>query len=126
MFCLQGISAGRVALIVTVFWIGSSANLAAQDTENPHTSLEDVETGERLFQIHCSRCHGIDAEGDDGPSLRRGRFRRAQSDAGLFQCGRLLHTSVRSINVQRIFYSPVMPRLASVCMQVQGGVPRVT
>ena len=85
MFRLQGISAGRVALIVTVFWIGSSANLAAQDTENPHTSLEDVETGERLFQIHCSRCHGIDAEGDDGPSLRRGRFRRAQSDAGLFR-----------------------------------------
>ena len=85
MFRLQGISAGRVALIVTVFWIGSSANLAAQDTENPHTSLEDVETGERLFQIHCSRCHGIDAEGDDGPRLRRGRFRRAQSDAGLFR-----------------------------------------
>ncbi len=85
MLCLQGMNAGRLALIAAALLVGSSANLTAQDAENPYTSLEDVETGERLFQMHCGRCHGRDASGDDGPSLRRGRFQRAQSDAGLFR-----------------------------------------
>ena len=100
MFRLEGMSAGRVALIVAAFLIGSSADLAAQDTENPYTSLEDVETGERLFRIHCSRCHGIDAAGDDGPSLRRGRFRRAQSDTGLF---RVISEGVANTGMPPIF-----------------------
>ena len=100
MFRLEGMSAGRAALIVAAFLIGSSVDLATQDTENPYTSLEDVETGDRLFRIHCSRCHGIDAAGDDGPSLRRGRFRRAQSDTGLF---RVISDGVANTGMPPIF-----------------------
>jgi len=86
MWRLQGINVGRLVLIAAaLLLVGLVGNLAAQDAENPYTSLEDVKTGERLFQMHCGRCHGRDAGGDDGPSLRRGRFRRAQSDAGLFR-----------------------------------------
>lgn len=78
-------SARRVELMAVALLVAGGVSDTAQETENSHTSLEDVETGERLFGMHCGRCHGIDATGDEGPSLRRGRFRRAQSDAGLFR-----------------------------------------
>ncbi|HAK53945.1 MAG: c-type cytochrome [Vicinamibacterales bacterium] len=84
MLWFQGRNA-RLVLVAASLVMGSGAGLAAQDGENPHTSLEDVDAGQRLFGMHCSRCHGFDASGDEGPSLRRGRFRRAQSDAGFFR-----------------------------------------
>ncbi|HJO37571.1 MAG: c-type cytochrome [Vicinamibacterales bacterium] len=84
MIWLQGRHAG-FALVAASIVLGPSPGLAVQEGENPHTSLEDVDAGQRLFGMHCSRCHGFDASGDEGPSLRRDRFRRAQSDAGLFR-----------------------------------------
>ena len=81
MFPTSRCRAALVSALLLVGWGPASA----QQAENPHTSLEDVQEGERLFQAHCGRCHARDASGDDGPSLRRGRFRRAQSDAGLFR-----------------------------------------
>lgn len=80
-------TSGRLAGALLVgLLLGPAAGAPAQDTQNPYTALEDVETGERLFRAHCSRCHGFDATGGEtGPSLKRGRFRRAQSDAGLFK-----------------------------------------
>ncbi len=34
------------------------------------TSPEDVATGKKLYEATCSRCHGLDAGGSDGPSLQ--------------------------------------------------------
>ncbi len=34
------------------------------------TSPEDVANGKRLYEATCSRCHGLDAGGSDGPSLQ--------------------------------------------------------
>ena len=35
----------------------------------------DLADGERLFRIHCARCHGIEGEGGEGSNLARARLR---------------------------------------------------
>ena len=44
----------------------------------------DVELGRRLFQTHCSYCHGAQGEGGRGADLTTGRYRFGGSDAELF------------------------------------------
>ena len=75
-----------VAVTITALLLaGWTASPAAQEN-NPFTTTEDVEGGERLFQRHCSRCHGMDAAGGEiGPDLTTGQFRHASSDAGLYR-----------------------------------------
>src|SRR5580700_11031378 len=51
------------------------------------TDLSDL--GGRLFQTHCSYCHGARGEGGRGADLTTGQYRHGDSDANLF-------TSVRN------------------------------
>jgi putative heme-binding domain-containing protein len=56
----------------------------AQEGTNIFTTARDVATGERQFDRHCSRCHGIGGTGGErGPDLTSG-FQRASTDGGLF------------------------------------------
>ena len=32
-------------------------------------SVDDIADGERLYKIHCARCHGIDGAGGEGSNL---------------------------------------------------------
>ena len=60
----------------------------AQETENPFTDGIDARMGGRQFRSQCSRCHGMDAKGNDeggGPDLTTGTFQNASTDAGLFR-----------------------------------------
>ena len=58
--------------------------VAAQEGTNVYTTANDVAMGERQFDRHCSRCHGIGGTGGErGPDLTSG-FRRASTDGGLF------------------------------------------
>lgn len=41
--------------------------------------------GERLFGIHCARCHGLDGGGGEGPSLMRENLSRANDRDALFE-----------------------------------------
>jgi len=77
-----------------IHWIAASGLLlatfaargpvAAQEPTNAYTTSIDGVAGGRLFDRHCSRCHGIGGTGGEGgPDLSRG-FRRASTDAGLF------------------------------------------
>ena len=45
---------------------------------------QDVELGGRLFQTHCSYCHGAQGEGGRGADLTTGRYRFGGSAAELF------------------------------------------
>lgn len=47
------------------------------------TSHADQVKGEKLFQVHCARCHGAKGEGSRGPSLMRAKLSRAADDAAL-------------------------------------------
>ncbi len=64
---------------------GLAASLSAQERANPFTDVPDVRAGQELFDRQCSVCHGEGAAGGEvGPDLTTGDFRRASSDAGLF------------------------------------------
>lgn len=47
-------------------------------------SSVDIEKGEKLFKVSCARCHGINAEGGNAPSLRRQSLQHAPNDEALF------------------------------------------
>ena len=44
-------------------------------------SHADLARGEKLFQVHCARCHGAKGEGSRGPALARPKLPRAPDDA---------------------------------------------
>jgi cytochrome c oxidase cbb3-type subunit III len=56
-----------------------SAQKPAETTAPP----ADVEAGEKLFERHCSVCHGIDGKGGRGPALNRVHLAHAPDDAEL-------------------------------------------
>ena len=47
------------------------------------TSRADLAAGQKLFQVHCTRCHGAKGEGSRGPALNRPKLPRASDDAAL-------------------------------------------
>jgi cytochrome c oxidase cbb3-type subunit 3 len=47
-------------------------------------SHADLARGEKLFQVHCARCHGAKGEGSRGPALARPKLPRAPDDTELF------------------------------------------
>ncbi len=50
----------------------------------PAMTNEDLSQGQSLFQVHCSRCHGMLGEGGEGPSLKRPRLTHAPDDMALY------------------------------------------
>lgn len=46
---------------------------------------EDLVEGERLFRVHCARCHGIDGAGGEGSNLARSRLKYAPDDEALIE-----------------------------------------
>ena len=73
-------------VLVAPLWaqIRGGREPVAPDTKNPFDTPEDVEIGRRLFQTHCSYCHGGSGEGGRGADLTTGRYRRGGSDSELF------------------------------------------
>src|SRR5258708_32521785 len=57
---------------------------SAPSQRNPFDTSQDAEQGSRLFQIHCSYCHGVRGEGGRGADLTNGQYRYGGSDAELF------------------------------------------
>jgi putative heme-binding domain-containing protein len=45
----------------------------------------DLVDGERLFRVHCARCHGIDGAGGEGSNLVRARLKYAVDDEALVE-----------------------------------------
>jgi putative heme-binding domain-containing protein len=52
--------------------------------QNPFGTERDAQMGGRLFQTHCSYCHGARGEGGRGPDLTTGQFRRGGSDTEIY------------------------------------------
>src|SRR5689334_18358877 len=48
-------------------------------------SHADLARGEKLFQVHCARCHGAKGEGSRGPALARPQLPRAPDDTALLR-----------------------------------------
>ena len=46
-------------------------------------SAAEIDAGERLFRVHCARCHGIDGAGGEGSNLARSKLKFASDDESL-------------------------------------------
>jgi len=57
----------------------STLTLALLLAQNP----ADIQNGKQLFEGLCSRCHGFDGTGGEGPNLNRPTLTRAQDDESL-------------------------------------------
>lgn len=62
----------------------SGAQLLAQDHPGQYAQ-DDIARGALLYNTQCNQCHGRDGDQVSGIDLRRGQFRRAQSDDDLAQ-----------------------------------------
>jgi len=75
------------ATIVVAFLLPSgvaSAQLLTLDHPGQYNQ-EDIARGGLLYNAQCVQCHGRDGDQISGVDLRRGQFRRAQSDEDLAQ-----------------------------------------
>lgn len=43
----------------------------------------DLDNGQKFFRVHCARCHGMQGEGGEGPTLKRAVLRHAADDQAL-------------------------------------------
>ena len=48
-------------------------------------TAEDLASGEKLFRVHCARCHGMDGAGGEGANLAKPVLRHAKDDEALAQ-----------------------------------------
>ncbi len=74
--------AGVLALVVS-----APRGTAQEQSKNPYTGdAAAIEEGKRLFlETGCVGCHGLQAEGGNGPSLRDDQWRYSPTDATLFR-----------------------------------------
>jgi putative heme-binding domain-containing protein len=61
----------------------AGVRLAAQEQHPGEYSAADIETGARLYGAQCITCHNLTGDGVGGIDLRRGTFRRVNSDEDL-------------------------------------------
>ena len=68
----------RATIVLLLLFGGAQA-------QSPFDGLTDADLndGERLFRVHCARCHGIDGAGGEGSNLARARLKFAPEDQDL-------------------------------------------
>jgi cytochrome c oxidase cbb3-type subunit III len=61
-----------VAALFLIAWVPAALSQIPRDTTPvvAKTSAEDVAMGKKLYEATCSKCHGLDGGGGDGPSLQ--------------------------------------------------------
>lgn len=74
----------KLRILLTVILAVMAAPAAAQSPLDG-LSAGDLADGERLFRIHCARCHGIDGAGGEGSNLARARLKYAPDDEALIE-----------------------------------------
>jgi putative heme-binding domain-containing protein len=75
----------RVALPLTflVAVVAAAGGRTDAQTQDHQYSSAEIEAGSRLYATQCQQCHGQTGDQVSGVNLRRGPFRRAQSDDDL-------------------------------------------
>jgi len=82
----------QLLLLATLAWL--SVRVYANNPEArsdvapspiPTMSESDLANGQKLFRVHCARCHGMQGGGGEGPSLQRARLQHANDDEQLFE-----------------------------------------
>ena len=73
----------RAVLASTILVMAASPAFAQSPLDE--LTAGDLADGERLFRIHCARCHGIDGEGGEGSNLARPKLKYATDDEALIE-----------------------------------------
>jgi putative heme-binding domain-containing protein len=76
---------GGCCFLVLLTSLEAQSPVRAPADKNPFDTVAHVELGGRLFQTHCSYCHGVSGEGDRGADLTVGQYRQGGSDRELFE-----------------------------------------
>jgi putative heme-binding domain-containing protein len=74
------------AAVLILFGAVLTIRAAAQQSPSEHPgqySQADIEAGSRLYSSQCQQCHGLNGDQITGIDLRRGVFRRSNSDEDL-------------------------------------------
>jgi len=72
----------KLRTLLAFLLVITAAPAAAQSPLDGLTA-GDLADGERLFRIHCARCHGIDGAGGEGSNLAKARLKYAPDDEAL-------------------------------------------
>jgi putative heme-binding domain-containing protein len=73
---------GPIIALLVIYLLFPAAPILAQSPLED-LSESDLVDGERLFRVHCARCHGIDGAGGEGSNLARARLKYAVDDEAL-------------------------------------------
>lgn len=57
--------------------------LALAQSPLDELTATDLAEGEKIFKVHCARCHGIDGQGGEGSNLVRSKLKYATDDQAL-------------------------------------------
>lgn len=82
----RGGRAGGAWLLGAALAAAPAGAAAAERQTGPpldEAAPEELTQGQRLFDIHCSRCHGLGGVGGEGPNLMRENLRRSTTDEAL-------------------------------------------
>ncbi len=69
-------------LLPCLAMLGVSATAWAQSPLDGLTQA-DLAEGEKVFKVHCGRCHGIAGQGGEGSNLVRSKLKYATDDQAL-------------------------------------------
>jgi putative heme-binding domain-containing protein len=73
-----------IAIAMACLSFALRAAVHAQSSEHPgQYTQSDIDAGARLYNRQCQQCHGINGDQISGIDLRRGVFRRSNSDEDL-------------------------------------------
>lgn len=83
----------RTTLCLCTALLLTPATWANQPEDNGQSSASpipamnetDLAAGRQLFSVHCARCHGMQGDGGEGPSLQRARLKHVSDDESLFE-----------------------------------------
>jgi putative heme-binding domain-containing protein len=71
--------------VVFLLLCASAAHAGTEPRVKLPTSRADLVQGQKLFAVHCARCHGAQGEGNRGPALNRAKLPRAADDPALLK-----------------------------------------
>lgn len=87
----HNLALGAASLLGSLFGLllgppaAARANIQANTQTLADASADAREHGERIFGIHCTRCHGQGGTGGEGPNLMRENLRRSTADEALLE-----------------------------------------
>lgn len=70
--------------LTTLLVLTIAGSIASAQTPLDSMTDADLHDGEKVFRVHCARCHGMQGEGGEGSNLARPTLRFASDDEELY------------------------------------------